>query len=352
MILLDFSAPINSNINLLKQYSEPWIIDILDFLIEWNNTLNYIEVYTSGSTGSPKKIELEKIRVINSAKNTINYFGLNKNNNALLALSTNYIAGKLMIIRSIESKMKLHCIKPTSTPLLNNNLTFSFVAMTPMQVSASINQLNKGRVQNLIIGGGAINTLLLKEINKLPNNIFATYGMTETITHVALKKLNNIPNNTPNNTPTNLYTALPNITFSVNNNNCLIINAPYLNNNLITTNDVVKLNNMYSFEWLGRFDNIINSGGIKINPETVELKLDKFITERFFITSVNDILFGEKVVLIIESDNINYTIKNISTELSKYQIPKLILYTNKFIETKNGKINRSETLKNCITTLP
>ena len=338
MIILDFS---NSKVEILNQLSsskESWSTDIYLFLEEWWNGNDFIIAETSGSTGKPKSINLKKNRVISSVRATIDFFELKKGNNALLCISPKFIAGKLMIVRAVVSKMILICVKPNSSPIekFPNNIKIDFAAMVPLQVSNSINNLNHKIISKLIIGGGVVDNVLLNKVEKSSSNIYATYGMTETITHVAIKRLNG-------SCPDLNFKALPNIKFRKDKRGCLLIDAPYLNDNCVATNDIVELVDNKTFKWLGRFDNVINSGGIKINPEKIEGILSNSIKDSFIITSIPDEVLGEKLILIIEGENNNIDLKIIKSKLPKYQSPKKIYFLKEFARTDSGKINRGKT---------
>ncbi|NJN77088.1 MAG: AMP-binding protein [Saprospiraceae bacterium] len=250
-----------------------WQQSFWHFLKSWFNNNDYIEVKTSGSTGTPKIIRLDKKRMVASAKATGKFFDLKPNDKALLCLPCDYIAGKMMVVRALVLGLNLYSVEPNGNPLESvANEGFQFGAMIPLQVLNSLqnheNRFNK--IEKVIIGGGVVDNSLLQKLQTCENQCFATYGMTETITHVAVKTLNGMQK-------TNLYKALEKVEFSQDERQCLIINAPYLSENQIITNDIINLYSKSSFEWLGRFDNVINTGGIKVNPENIEAKIANFI---------------------------------------------------------------------------
>ena len=325
--------PFSSKDELLK-FSKKNLSDTFLFLKDWFNNKSYVIVHTSGSTGKPKSIKILKEHMINSALATATYFELQDEEiSALLCLSPNYIAGKMMLVRALVSGWQLDVVAPTSNPLATNK-KYDFTAMVPLQVHHSLNDLHK--VKTLIVGGGAVSRTLQEKLNGIKTKIYSTYGMTETVTHIAVKKLNNITS------ITNYFEVLPNIKIEKDNRNCLVIDAPNLSNTKIITNDIIKLIDDKHFCWKGRYDNIINSGGIKIMPEQVEIKLEKTIKQRFFISSKKDTILGQKVILIIEGSKM----KNIDLSLlDKYEKPKSIFYLDKFTETKSGKVNRNACLE-------
>jgi O-succinylbenzoic acid--CoA ligase len=163
--------------------------------------------------------------------------------------------------------------------------------------------------------------------------------MTETITHIALRKINGKNINKG-------FVAMENVWFEQDERECLILHAPHISSEKIITNDIVKLKSKTEFEFIGRYDNIINSGGIKIIPEKIEKILKAFINQRFFISGKPDEKLGQKIVLVVEgnSDNqIEETLKNIP--FSKFEKPREVIFINQFVETGNGKINREKTIK-------
>lgn len=310
------------------------------FLINWFDTSAFLLITTSGSIGKPKVIKLKKEHMINSAKATGAYFNLPENTTALLCLSTQYIAGKMMLVRAMTLGWKLDLVNPESNPLQHSKKCYDFCAMVPMQVDASLHDLH--RIKILIIGGGAVSKSLQQKLQPLKTVVFATYGMTETATHIAIQRLNNHP--------TDFFECLNHIKIAVDNRNCLIIDAPKITDELLITNDVVEIIDEHRFKWLGRFDHIINSGGIKLLPEQIENKLTAMIPYRFFIASEKDELLGEKVVLVIESlpleeQNLLELKSKLKLVLSPYEIPKLIYFTPNFIETVTKKIQRAKTLE-------
>ncbi|WP_299157303.1 AMP-binding protein [uncultured Tenacibaculum sp.] len=326
--------------NDLLVYSKEISESLYRFLNDWFNTNDYVIVQTSGSTGTPKPIKLKKEFMKNSAIATGAFFKLKEGATALLCLSTDYIAGKMMLIRALTLGWEIDVVLPVSNPLEELKKEYDFSAMVPLQLRNSLKELSK--IDTLIVGGGVVSNDLVNIIQKKPTKIYATYGMTETITHVAVKKLNQI-SNTSSKVESSIYKALPNVKFTQDSRNCLVIEASRVTDEIIITNDVVKLESNTEFEWLGRFDNVINSGGIKLHPERIEEKLSKIIQERFFVTGVSDTILGEKLILIIEGKKKKITLDNVK-EFSKYEIPKEIYFIDKFIETETKKIQRKKTV--------
>ena len=302
-----------------------------DFLLDWFDGKPYIEMQTSGTTGTPKIISISKQAMVNSALATGDFFDLQPGNKALHCLPVKFVAGKMMLVRAMILGLDLEFVAPSSHPLRNNEYDYDFVAMVPLQAQNSISELK--RVKKMIVGGAKINNSLEKQLVKLKTAAFETYGMTETITHIAAKKVGE-----------KAFTVLPDVTISYDDRNCLVIHAPRISDEVIVTNDIVELVNENQFVFLGRMDNVINSGGIKLIPEQIEEKLSGKIDARFFIASKEDKELGEKVILVIEGEK--QTIDDaIFADLDKYEKPKEILFVPKFKETANGKVMRKESLK-------
>ena len=313
----------------LKENGQLFERAIGKFLLDWLNNETYIFVNTSGSTGKPKQIVLEKSAMIASAIATGIFFNLQPKNTSLLCLSADYIAGKMMLVRAIILGLHLETTEPNSNPLQNKK--YDFVAMVPMQVTNSLAHLHL--VKTLLIGGAKVSYQLAESILKTGCNAFESYGMTETISHIAIKQIGE-----------KWFTILPNVSISEEDRNCLVIEAFQLSPDIIVTNDIVEILNETQFVLKGRIDNIINSGGVKIFPEEVEEKLAKYIFTRFFIASLPDEKLGEKVILVVEGSPFEMD-KTIFSEVSKYQIPKEIVFVSNFVETETNKINRKKTLE-------
>lgn len=322
----------------------------INFIQDWLNNVESFTLNTSGSTGSAKEIIITREQINHSAEMTIGALGLERGDTALVCLNINYIAGKMMLARALVGNMKIVATEPTSNPLLKTKEHFDFTALVPFQLEAilksdeHLEQINKGKA--ILIGGAAISQSLQKIIKlKIKVPLYATYGMTETISHIALQRLNGLSQQQH-------FKLLPGIKIHLDKRECLTIEAPYLNEKIIT-NDLVKIVGEDEFVWLGRYDNIINTGGIKVLPEEIESVIQKLlasnnIEQLFFIAGVPDNLLGLRIVLIVEGDidqnwvNILIMLKQ---SFSKYVIPKQILNLKKFIYTKTEKIDRSACLQ-------
>ena len=339
-----------------------------EFLEEWNNPSPYVHVQTSGSTGTPKPMLVEKQRMLNSARITCDFLGLREGDTALLCMSLDYIAGKMMVVRSIERGLKLISVEPSGHPLATvpvvrqahqpctvpepaaldqRSLATSgtqegFAAMVPMQVYNSLQVPEEKerlmRIRHLIIGGGAIDDALASALKTFPNHVWSTYGMTETLSHIALRRLNGPE-------ASEWYTPFPSVKVSLNEDSCLVIDAPLVCPSRLVTNDIAELSsgtvpNM-KFRILGRKDNVICSGGIKIQIETVERQLRPHLQAPFLITKRPDAKFGEAVVLLTEGA-VDEARRVCAQVLPKYNQPKAYLHVDKIPLTATGKPARKE----------
>ncbi|MFK5879282.1 MAG: AMP-binding protein [Flavobacteriaceae bacterium] len=331
----------------LLQFSESLSKPIYIFFKQFFDEADAVKLQTSGSTGSPKLIEIKKEYMVNSALATGDFFNLGKGTTALLCMNPEFIAGKMMLVRALILGWKLDVVTPSLNPLKDVKGAYDFSAMVPLQVLNSLDDLNK--VKKLIIGGGVLSNDLINKIQQKKTHCFATYGMTETVSHIAVKKLNNYPSLRGGTTKQSVYTIFPKISISTDQRNCLVIDASNISETTVITNDIVKLISKTSFEWLGRFDNIINSGGIKLIPEQIEEKLSKIIDQRFFVVGIPDNMLGEKLVLVVEAQRdkgakIQSEMENLKS-LLKYETPKEIYFIDKFVETDTKKIQRKKTLQ-------
>ncbi|CAL2085225.1 AMP-binding protein [Tenacibaculum sp. 190524A02b] len=329
----------------LLMFSKKLSEEVVSFLKAWYDVNDFVIVQTSGSTGKPKSIKLKKEYMVNSAKATGAFFELPEKTSALLCMSVNYIAGKMMLVRALTLGWHIDIKRAEANPLKNVEKKYDFCAMVPMQLAASLKEL--GKIEKLIVGGGVVSNDLYKQIQNKSTKIYATYGMTETITHIAVKKLNHFSLNKE----VSYYQVLPNVNIALDKRNCLVINAPKVAKEKIVTNDVVVLKSETSFEWLGRYDNVINSGGVKLHPEKIEEKLALIIPSRFFVAGIKDEKLGEKLVLIVEKEMTEREKFMLEKEIEeannfhKYEKPKQIFSVSKFVETETKKIQRNLTLK-------
>ena len=320
-----------------------------DFLSEWNNDSDTVLVHTSGSTGKPKPMMVEKKRMLNSAHITCDFLGLKPGDTALLCMSLDYIAGKMVVVRSIERHLHLISVSPSGHPLKDINEEITFAAMVPMQVYNTL-QVPEERerlchIRHLIIGGGAIDASLEKELRSLPGNIaiWSTYGMTETLSHIALRRINGAE-------ASEWYQPFDSVKIGQTEEGCLVIEAPLVCAETLVTNDIVEIEPyIYNkvektrFRIKGRKDNVICSGGIKIQIEEVEEFLKPHLEKPFMLAKKKDEKFGEIAVLLSEDKGIKKVEATIRRLLSdhKYWIPREFLHVDHLPLTETGKPKRS-----------
>lgn len=307
---------------------------LTDFLKQWYSQSQYIEIQTSGSTGIPKTIKVSKTQMLNSASATCKYFNLKEGDKILLCLSLDYIAGKMMVVRAIQSGLNLNYSPPEGNPLKYTDQSFRLISMVPIQVYNTLQSKTETakllKSDILLIGGSALNKDLENQLENMPVNAYVSYGMAETLSHIALRKIQAENKNTH-------YKPLPDVEISLSESGTLIINAPQITDTTIFTNDLAEIYPDGTFSITGRKDNVIISGGLKFHIEDLESELHSLVNQPFVITSVNDTKFGEIIVLVVDKD---INIKAITEHLPEYRIPKIIARINEIPLTNTGKINR------------
>lgn len=340
------------NIDNLLIESEPensWRNAIYYFLKNWYDDSDFIFAQTSGSTGKPKSIQLAKKSMVNSARMTNQFFGLTSESIALLCLPASYIAGKMMLVRAMVGGFNLITVEPSANPFENLEISIDFTAITPFQLFHSVESLRAKSVRKIIVGGSPVTTKLEKLTENIPSELYETYGMTETCSHIALRRFNGAEK-------LDYFNILEGVSIRQDERGCLVIGAPHLLDKEIQTNDMVELIGSTSFRWLGRADSAINSGGVKIHPEQVEKKLEGIISSNYFISSLPDELLENKVILIVESETYSLQQEELLRSemekiLDKYEIPKKVFYCSSFIYSPNNKLLRAETLEKLKTNL-
>ena len=334
-----------------------------DFLQEWNSPSETLLVHTSGSTGKPKPMWVEKQRMLNSAHITCDFLGLRPGDSALLCMSLDYIAGKMMVVRSIERKLRLFSVKSSGHPLSDESLAkmvemdFDFVAMVPMQVYNTLQVPQErerlSRIKHLIIGGGAIDDALAEELRSLPGAVWSTYGMTETLSHIALRRLNGEE-------ASEWYQPFDSVGVSLNSDGCLVIDDPLVCSEPLVTNDIAEIKQQETsshssdassslktssphvlFRIKGRKDNVICSGGIKIQIEEVENLLRQHLDAPFLLAKKKDEKFGEIAVLVTESGDLEGVEAICRQVLPKYWVPRQYLHFDQLPMTETGKPKRA-----------
>ena len=311
-------------------------MDLEAFLAEWHNDSTTVLVHTSGSTGKPKPMLVEKRRMEASARITCQFLGLKEGDTALLCMPLDYIAGKMMVVRALTCGLRLIAVEPIGTPYWDEPVDFA--AMVPLQVW-NLLQEEEGRsrlrqIRHLIIGGGAINDELAEALKEFPNQVWSTYGMTETLSHIALRRLNGPERS-------DWYTPFEGVGVSLNGEGCLVINAPAVHDGPLVTNDIAELSKS-CFRILGRKDNVICSGGIKIQAEEVERLLRPRLCEPYIITKAPDARLGERVVLLTESHDLDAVRQCCQEVLPKYWQPRQYLHVAHIPMTETGKPARAE----------
>ena len=307
-------------------------MSVEEFLSEWHSPAPTLLVHTSGSTGQPKPLWVEKRRMEASARITCEFLGLHAGDTALLCMPLDYIAGKMMVVRALTCGLQLISVAPSGHPLANQSAC-DFAAMVPLQVYNSL-QIAEERerlmqIRHLIIGGGAIDPAMEEQLRHFPNAVWSTYGMTETLSHIALRRLSG-----PN--ASQWYAPLPSVEVTLSSEGCLIINAPQVCSERLTTNDLAEIRPDGSFRILGRKDNVICSGGIKIQIEDVEQLLKPHIHSPFLITKRKDVKLGEAVVLLTEGD-VTEAQAVCKAELPRYWRPRQVVHVVSLPRTATGK---------------
>lgn len=271
--------------------------DLFLFLDQWFDDSPYIRVHTSGSTGAPKERLVKKDQMVQSARLTCEFLNLQEGNTALLCMNLRYIGAMMMVVRSLIAGLDLIVRPASGHPLKEMKNPVSFVAMVPLQVYDTLQVAEErelfSRCGTVLIGGGPVSPELEREIQYLPNAVYSTYGMTETLSHIALRRLNG-------SLASDRYYPFASVQLSLSPDRTLVIDAPLVCDEQLETNDIVQFYPDGSFVILGRKDNTINTGGVKVQAEQVEKKLSTLISASFAITSVPDPKLGEKIVLLLE----------------------------------------------------
>ncbi len=330
-------------------------VKTLEFCRNWLNGVQEFPIHTSGSTGIPKQIVLTRKQLEISARRTIKVLGLQENDSTFICLNTEYIAGMMMLVRGFEANLQMIIAEPVTNPLkLASDLgKIDFGSFVPMQLQTILNGPVEGtafvnQMKAILVGGAPVGSTLQREIQQLKPPVYHTYGMTETASHIALRLLNGPK-------AAAYYEVLDDIQIGQDKRGCLTIKGDVTKNEQIVTNDLVELLTPTRFKWIGRVDNTINSGGVKIQSEKVEEALAEAIAGlekpmRFFVASQPNELLGEKVVLVLEGDKLSeekeqQLFAKLRDLLQKFEIPKEIYYSQSFTETGTGKVSKQQTLQ-------
>lgn len=340
---------LNNSSKLVRAEYSKISVTIFDFLNKWFTGEEIFEVSTSGSTGQPKEITIQKRQMVLSAEKTLAALDLGCGDKALLCITPHYIGGLMMLVRSLVGDLQLTVVKPTGNPFekLSHDEDFDFTALVPLQL---VNVLNDEKssvrlsgLKAVIVGGAPISSALEIASKKISAPIYQTFGMTETVSHIALRRLNGVK-------AEKSYSVLPGVQISQDERGCLVIESDIIEGQKLITNDVVEITGAGKFSWIGRADNIINSGGVKVNPEKVEQAIFEIISGsvnklNFFVTGLPDGSLGERVVAIFEKKmqkiiREDTLLKSLQKKLSQYEIPKNIYFVEELVRTSTGKISR------------
>ena len=315
----------------------------LNFCRQWLNEQSSFSIKTSGSTGPPKIIPFTREQMLASAKQTIAFFNLRPDDTVLVCLNTAYIAGLMMLVRGFTAGSKIIAIEPSGNPLVDITETISFMAVVPLQLNNIIEEpatlLKQEAIRNTIVGGAPVSFSLQQKISKLKASVWATFGMTETLTHFGVRQLSPLEEK--------LFTVLPMTSIRGDERGCLIVKSDVTQNEELMTNDLVEIIDDNHFIWKGRIDNVINSGGVKFQIEDLEAKTAILFSElnlpnNFFIAKEKDTVTGEKICLIIEAIEELSEIENVNfaNYYDEYGSPKKVAYLQRFVYTPTGKIDR------------
>ncbi|MBC8112585.1 MAG: AMP-binding protein [Verrucomicrobia bacterium] len=337
-----------TNFSIFNEYDQSALL----FCKNWLSRQKTFLMHTSGSTGTPKPILLQRKHMLASIQMTRKAFALQAGQTSLVCLNVQYIAGMMMLARGLEIGLEMTVIAPDRLPLAHFSETtaFDFLSFVPLQIQETLEKTPEkipilNQAKSIIIGGAVVSTALEEKLQTIQTPVFHTYGMTETVSHIALRRLNGLAKS-------DSFTVLEGVSIELDERNCLVIASPTAEGRIIT-NDVIELSDKGTFRWLGRFDNVINSGGVKVHAEKVEQALENFfqtmgLENRFFIIGLPDEIMGQHVALVIET-TLRFEIEKIreyglGAGLSKYELPKELAYSEKFAETATGKVDKKESL--------
>lgn len=321
-----------------------YLEQVAEFIGEWESGAEDFRVHTSGSTGMPKTIVLKREQLIASAERTIAHFGLKPGDKMLMSLSPKVIGGRMMIVRALVGNLHLLVTQPSSNPLSDvpEEMSVDFISLVPAQLKIMIDRNEPGlkKVKTILLGGAPVSEELENHFAALPSKVVTGFGMTETVSHIALREAGK-----------SVYEALPGVSFSVHNGR-LVIDDELLHIQKLETTDSVRLIDNKHFEWKGRTDFVINSGGIKIHPEQLETVLSPLIRGEFIIAGIPDEQFGEVCILIAEKKltgkiDLEEIQEYTRSRSGRYSAPKTIVYAD-IKKTAAGKTDRKATIQSVI----
>ncbi len=326
---------------------------VLELLRQWLTGAQEFGLRTSGSTGQPQLIVLKRRQLAASAARTGDFFDLGPGDRALVCLNAEFIGGKMMLVRGLERHLHLTVVEPHADPFdaVPADAEFDFAAFVPLQLRAVLAAGRAGRLNKLraiLVGGAPVEPSLLREIEQLKVPVYLTYGMTETASHMALRLLNG-PHASPH------FRVLPGLHLGQDERGCLTVRGDVTDDKLIITNDRIELIDKHTFDWLGRADFVINSGGVKVQAEKVEQVLDVALAElgqsrRAFVAGRPDERLGQAVTAYVEGPALPAATEKrllglLAARLSKYEVPKGVQYVSAFKATASGKLDRAATLR-------
>lgn len=330
----------------------PFSFPILQFCRQWLSGQEKFNVHTSGSTGKPKSITISRPQMQASARQTLQALGIPTGAKALLCINPDFIGGKMMLVRALEHQMQLIAVDASSNPLVQLPLqsTFDFTALVPLQLESILQNPHSRavlqKIKAVIVGGAPVGLSLRQQLQTITSAVYSTYGMTETVSHIALQRLNGPEEE-------DFFTAFPEISLSQDERGCLVVAGEVSAGEKIVTNDVVELLSNNRFRWLGRADNIINSGGIKIQPELIEKLAETLLGQlgqqrNLFAWGLPDEQLGQRLVLFVEGTPLPQETEKawkelLKEQLVKYKLPKAIYYQPEFCQTASGKIQKAAT---------
>ncbi len=341
---------INFCLHETDQSTPQWKREILDFIrLYLDSSMGEITQYTSGTTGDPGKHILLRESMRKSAGRTLRFFKLNPGDKALMCLPIRYIAGKMMVVRALEGGLDLVLTEPSGRPLRELNQAVSFAALVPLQVHESLKHGdNLTRISKLIVGGGEIGHASKKVLECLSQTaVFESFGMTETYTHFAIRRING-------DNPELGFRLLEGVSVSLDHRNCLVVRVEGVTQGPITTNDLVEIDPTgRGFKWLGRYDHVINTGGIKLIPELLEEQIRRSLGKDCLLLSEPDERLGSRVILVVETAQTDPPIEEwlgtLKSFLSAYELPKRIVTLKEIPRNLSMKLDRMATQKIVLT---
>jgi len=354
-------------INGIRYYPEEYLIaskqvsslpdfekSVITFILDWKSGKERFELKSSGSTGVPKHISLYRNQLIASAKSTLDYLSITGGGRSLLCLDPRHIAGLMMIVRSLVGEMDLYAVSPSANPLLKHNFdpAIDLAAFVPYQVVEILNHDTSlkrfHKLRNILIGGADIATAMVRKLSGSTSRVYHTFGMTETVSHIALKSMIGVGQNNP-------YEVMPGIHIGQDERGCLTVTGEVTRGEQIITNDLVEIIDKGKFRWLGRIDQVVNTGGIKVNLNALETRIREILEAEgyafnFIVDHMANEKLGRQIIFIAESTDVSIDhtwIRNILKEsIDRYEIPKKVFRIKQFPRTKTGKVNRLDILRN------